>query len=234
MGRLVVVSGTGTEIGKTHVSEAILLTWRAQGVRAVGVKPVESGVVTSAPPGAGGPPVRSPQDSDAARLARASAFHVKPFGYVFPDPISPHLAARRQRTTIRPEPIVEGVRALLPAADVVLVELPGGLFSPLAEGLFNADLAAGLQPDALLLVAPDRLGVLHEVVASTRAATTAKLRVDGIVLVAPDQGDASTGSNAGELARFAAPPVLASTGRGTPAELALTPALQRLVAALPR
>lgn len=226
-GRLVVVSGTGTEIGKTHVSEALLLAWRARGLRAVGVKPVESGIPAHADP-------ETASRTDAGRLARASSFHVKPFGLALRDPISPHLAARREGITTRPEPLVEAARALLPSADVVLVELPGGLFSPLADGLLNADLAARLAPDAVLLVAPDRLGVLHDSIAATRAAGTVALRIDGLVLVAPERPDASTGTNAAELARFVVVPVLATIGRASPAELALRPEVVRLASEFPR
>jgi dethiobiotin synthetase len=225
--RLVVVSGTGTEIGKTHTSEALLLAWRARGMRAVGVKPVESGVPADGASDAAAP-------TDAARLARASSFHVKPFGVALRDPISPHLAARRQGVTIRAEPLVDAVRALLPSADLLLVELPGGLFSPLADDLLNAGLAARLAPDAVLLVAPDRLGVLHDTIATTRAAAATALRIDALLLVAPERPDASTGTNAAELARFVPLPVLATVGRGAPAELAVTPEIQRLASELLR
>ena len=43
-GRLIVVSGTGTGIGKTHFSEAILIVLARHYARVAGVKPIETGM----------------------------------------------------------------------------------------------------------------------------------------------------------------------------------------------
>ncbi len=220
-GRLVVLTGTGTEIGKTHVAEAVLLAMKAAGLRVTGLKPVESGV------GSGGV-------SDASRLRAASTFHVKPFEVALAAPVSPHRAARMEGVTLPLEELATAVHAALAQADLVLVELPGGLFTPLAEATLNADFVARLHPDDLLLVAPDRLGVLHDVLATTRAAVAASLTIRGIVLVAPERPDASTGTNAADLGDYTPVPVLATIPRGTPSSLATTPAIALIVAALRR
>jgi dethiobiotin synthetase len=107
-------------------------------------------------------------------------------------------------------------------ADGVLLELPGGLFTPLAPGLRNADVAGMLFPDLLLLAAPDRLGVLHDLVAATAAARARSLTIHGVVLVAPEHPDPSTGRNAAELSALIDPPLLATVPRGTPEQLANT------------
>jgi dethiobiotin synthetase len=206
-GRLLVVSGTGTGIGKTHFSEALLTVLARHYPRVAGVKPIETGVDEATV-------------SDAARLERASSFHVKHFGYVFAEPLSPHLAARESDTPIRLDVIVPLIHAARADADVILVELPGGLFTPLSDTEVNADLARALAPDATLLVALDRLGVLHDVLATHRAATTAAVDLDGIVLITPERPDPSTGLNAAELGRVVEVPVVALVGRATPQELA--------------
>jgi dethiobiotin synthetase len=215
--KLVVLGGTGTEIGKTHLAEALLLAWRGQGICAAGLKPVESGV--------DGATV-----SDSERLAAASAFHVKPL-YALRDPVAPHLAARREGIVLRREAVLESIETVRQRTEVLLVELPGGLFSPVLDDALNAELAVALAPHALLLVAPDRLGVLHDVIATVRAAATVPLRIDGVVLVAPPRADRSTGTNGAELAGRA-PPVLASVPRGSPA--ALAPTLSDLARTLAR
>jgi dethiobiotin synthetase len=221
--RLIVVTGTGTGIGKTHFAEALLLAWREAGQRVVGLKPVESGVA----PGAEG-------DSDAARLGRASSFHVKQSAYVFAEPISPHLAARRNAVTLQPELLEEPILAARDEADVVVAELPGGLFTPLAPGMLNADFAARLRPDALLLAAPDRLGVLHDVTSTVRAATAMHLELTAVVLIAPDMSDASTGLNAAELPVLVPVPVLGPIPRGSPRDLARSPELHLIQQRLAR
>jgi dethiobiotin synthetase len=219
---LVVVSGTGTGIGKTHFAEALLLAAREAGRTAVGLKPVESGV----PPG-------GQADSDGARLARASSFHVKHDRHVFAEPVSPHLAARRSGVTLGADIFEAAVAAAGPAADLAVVELPGGLFTPLSPGLLNADVAARLSPDAVFLVAPDRLGVLHDVTATVRAAQTARVPLAGIVLLAPEHPDSSTGLNARELPSFISVPVLATLPRAPARDLARSPPLQLILQCLP-
>jgi dethiobiotin synthetase len=219
-GRLVVITGTGTEIGKTHVTEAVLLASKNAGLRAVGLKPVESGV------GEG--------DSDAARLQRASTFHVKPFGVALRAPVSPHRAAREEGVTLPLDRLAAEVHATLAHADLVFVELPGGLFTPLADATVNADFAARLGPRVLLLVAPDRLGVLHDVLATTRAAEGGSLRVHGIVLVTPETPDASTGTNAQDLGDYSSIPVLATIPRAAAPALATDPSVALILAAIRR
>jgi dethiobiotin synthetase len=86
--------------------------------------------------------------------------------------------------------------------DALLVETAGGLFSPLAESLTNWDVARSLEPARWLLVAPDALGVLHDVTATLGAAAARGRTPDLVVLSAAREPDASTGTNAGELQRL--------------------------------
>lgn len=216
--RLTVVSGTGTGIGKTHVAAALLLAWREARptARVVGLKPVESGVTGD-------------RGDDGRTLEQASTFHVKRFHppYLLTRAVSPHLAAREEGVTVELGPIVAYVNAARAEADHVLVELAGGLFSPLSPTLTNLDLAAALSPDVHLLVAPDRLGVLHDVGAAVRAARGSPASASspgavptGIVLVTPAERDTSTGTNAAELAIVTDVPVLAVVPRAPIAECA--------------
>lgn len=208
-GKLVVVTGTGTEIGKTYLAEALLVGLGKAGVRAAGIKPVESGadVLTS----------------DAERLRLASPCHVKHSSLRLPKPVSPHLAARLAGLSISPGLLAEDARRCLSEVDVLLVELAGGLFSPLTDEVLNADLALRLAPHVLLLVAPDRLGVLHDTVATVRAAAAMGLTVDAIALVAPPCADASTGTNASELQRFVPTRVVGTAPRAALSSLAEHP-----------
>ena len=71
----VVVVGSSTGVGKTHVSLALLALLKRSGVSCAGLKPVESGLGT--------------ESSDRTRLAAAGTFHVKHWPYGYPDPVSP-------------------------------------------------------------------------------------------------------------------------------------------------
>lgn len=214
-GRLLVIAGTGTGIGKTHFAETLLIALARGGARALGLKPVETGF-------------RDAASSDAARLMTASSFHVKHMGARFEDPVSPHVASREAGAPIRLDALAAEVQAIRPQADVTVVELAGGLFTPLTETELNADFARQLQADQLLLVAPDRLGVLHDLIASTRAADAMGLRLDGIVLLAPEHADTSTGRNAAEVPRLLRVPLLASLPRAATSALADHPAVRRV------
>ena len=218
-GRLIVVSGTGTGIGKTYLSEALLTALGASGAQVAGVKPVETGLAE------GGP-------SDALRLDRASSFHVKHSGYRFAAPVSPHIAARETGQPIVIEDVAAELAALRGGVDVLLVELAGGLFTPLSDRTVNAHLARALAPDSLILVAPDRLGALHEVLSTTVAARSLSVVVSGAVLMAPEQSDSSTGSNGPELVRLQAVPWAATLPRLPQEELAVHPATRALAARL--
>jgi dethiobiotin synthetase len=190
LGTLVVVTGTGTGIGNTHLTTglATLAQRSREGAVVAAWKPIESGVGT-------GP-------TDHAALRDASTFHVKQdldllYGLVAP--ISPHLAARQEGVAIDLAPVLERAQLLRARADLVLVELPGGLFTPLSEDLLNLDLLRALAPAATILVAPNRLGVLHDVLATTRAAA---MPLTAIALTSLAPPDASTSTNAAELRRL--------------------------------
>jgi dethiobiotin synthetase len=181
---LIIVSGTGTEIGKTHFTCGLA---KALGTFAsvAALKPIESGV----------PEGREGEDGLALRLV--STTPVAPPPYQLRAPLSPHRAGSLEGIAIDEEIVRRYVQSA--AAEITIVELPGGLFSPLSKATTNADLAARLSPDVLLLVAPNRLGVLHDVGATLRAATTVPLAVSTIVLVAAAVPDNSFATNAGDL-----------------------------------
>jgi dethiobiotin synthetase len=132
--------------------------------------------------------------------------------YCLAEPLSPHLAARREGRKIDVAKIVARVAKLSEGPDLLLIETAGGLFSPLNDSALNADFARDLQRELplarTLLIAADRLGVLHDLGATIRAALVADIKLDGIVLSSPAKADASTGTNGAELAHFMSLPLL--------------------------
>lgn len=194
---LVVVTGTGTGIGKTWVATMLVEAWARMGIRVAGWKPIESG---------------GTEDGDA--LEQVSTFHVKRFQapYLLSRPVSPHLAAEGEGSKIDIDLVVSRLSELRAEAGAVVLELPGGLFSPLSLDATNHELLAASSPDRVVLVAPDRLGVLHDIESVLRASA---VPIDAVVLTAPATADASTGTNAHELARLSpAVTIAAVIGRG--------------------
>ncbi len=212
---LVVVTGVGTGVGKTHAAEALLWAWRKHG-RVVGFKPVETGV----------DPQAMAATDDGGRLESASTFHVKHLvGVRLAAPLSPHLAAEREGRVLEPIAWVETIAALRSQADGVVVELAGGLFSPVTAQLLNVDLLRLLEPSKVVVVAYDRLGVLHEVIATSRASAIAF----DVLLNTPTHCDASTGTNVTELRRFVGHRILGPMPRGGAEVLADDPAISSLI-----
>lgn len=160
--RLIVVSGTGTDIGKTWVSCAVLADVRRRGVVVAARKPAESFS-------------RGEDRTDAQRLASATG---EPPEIVcrpqrsYPMPMAPPMAASALGL---PAPtlaeLVEEVRSSWPDHEVGLglVEGAGGVASPLASDGDTADLVAQLEPDLTIVVADAELGTLNNVRLSVRA-----------------------------------------------------------------
>ncbi len=193
---LIVITGTGTGIGKTHIACALLQCAGQHDERVFGYKSVESGVVATHP-------------SDATRLADASTFHVQHWpGVQLAASLSPDMAAALEDKSLDWPAVVAFTFGLRKDGIAVLVELPGGLFTPITPELRNIDAVSALEPSATLVIAPDRLGVLHDVGAVIAGAKYLGAPISAIGLVMPERHDASTGRNAEVLRRLLDMPVL--------------------------
>lgn len=210
------VLGVGTGIGKTYVARGLVSLARELGRPVAGLKPIETGF-SAGDSGA----------SDAVALEQAS-FHVKhprphPL-YGFQDPVTPALAARRERRVIDLQHVrtwVDAAFALnVESQPEIVVETAGGVFSPLGDDLTNLDLVHAIGTGTWLLVASDRLGVLHDVLSTLHAMRSRARAPDAIVLSAPNTPDASTGTNASELRRMPEMPPIIELPRNSIAPLA--------------
>lgn len=149
-----VVTGTGTEIGKTWVSCALLRLARSRGLAVAARKPLQS---------------FSPGDrhTDAGLLAGASGEDdsvVCPPGGSFAAPMAPPMAAAALGSGVpTTASLVGSLSGSWPATgcDLALVEGAGGVASPLAADGTTADLARALGPDRVVVVADPALGVIH-------------------------------------------------------------------------
>ncbi len=90
------------------------------------------------------------------------------------------------------------------------------------------DLAGALEPCIRVLVAPDALGVLHDVFTTVRTMESNGHATDFLVLSESRTSDASTGTNAAELARLGLPRPIAVIRRGD-GERSLLPLARALI-----
>lgn len=186
------VTGTDTGVGKTAVAAGLVLALRAAGRRAVGFKPVETGVAP------GGP-------SDAALLARASGGEeplARPL-LSLAEPLAPAVAATRAGVELDPGEIEARVHALRDRHyDAVVIEGAGGVAVPLTWGYTALDLARHLGLTAVV-VARAGLGTLNHVWLTVEALSARDIPVAAVVLngmsAAPDLAEAT---NAASLARL--------------------------------
>jgi len=198
----VIVIGTGTEIGKTHVTECLLVHARSRGVRSRAYKPIATGVAELC--------------EDTERHAKACDAPYAHPTFAYRRPVSPHLAAREEGRPIDLDVIRKRADEMASDVDLLLVEGAGGLFTPLGDSITNIDLVRSLMPAIVLLVAPDRLGVLHDVHATKRASQGRDVGLlHAVVLSAPSTPDESSNSNAQELERLGLGPVAGTFPRAS-------------------
>ena len=185
------VTGTDTAVGKTLIAAALLLELRARGVRAVGFKPVESGVDPA-----------EPADSDL--LGRASGIDeplARPL-LRLAEPLAPAVAADRAGQALEPADVHARVDALRVAGYRVVVEGAGGLRVPLAWGYTALDLAAEAGLSALI-VARTGLGTLNHVVLTAEALSARNVPLLGVILNGRgDPPDLAEQTNPAALARL--------------------------------
>lgn len=197
------ITGTGTEVGKTHVAALIARQLVAEGVRVGVYKPAASGCRR-----VGGELVAD----DAVALWEAAGRPLT-LGAVCPQrfeaPLAPNVAAREEGKRVDAELLRRGVEPWR-GFEFVLVEGAGGLMSPLSDDDYNANLARDLGLP-LVIVAANRLGVINDTLQTVITAEAQGLPVAGVVLNdAAPTADESRLTNAGELERRLGVPLLGS------------------------
>jgi dethiobiotin synthetase len=159
--RVVIVCGTGTEVGKTYVACGVARALQSAGFSVAARKPTQSY-----------PRGDDPTDAELLGAATGEAPAVVcPADRSYPLPLAPPMAAEalgRPPCTIAD--LAGGLR-WTPGVDVGLVETVGGVRSPLAADGDTVDLARVVRPDLVTLVAEAGLGAINAVRLSADALT---------------------------------------------------------------
>jgi len=154
------ITGTDTEVGKTFISQALLLAFNARGLSTAAYKPVAAGCEETS---------QGLRNNDALLLQAASSVslsyqELNPIAFV--EPVAPHLAAQQRQQKISLQDISQGFEHLQnKQADVLLVEGAGGWRLPLGETesgkqQFLSDFAIEHKLPVILVVGM-RLGCLN-------------------------------------------------------------------------
>jgi dethiobiotin synthetase len=196
------VTGTDTGVGKTVVS-ALLLARFGRDRPLAYWKPVATGA-----------------DCERDRTtveAMVSGATTAAEAYLYADPVSPHLAARREGLPIEIERVVSRFQELRVAMGERswIVEGAGGLLVPLDKrGRTMVDLIRALGLPALL-VARSTLGTINHTLLSLEALRSRRVPVAGVAMVGPPNAD-----NREAVERFGNVTVLLELPRLEPFDLA--------------
>jgi len=200
---VLVVTGTGTGVGKTIVTAALACHARQAGIDVAVCKPVQTGTQDG--------------DDDLAEVGRLSGVTELAGLARYPRPLAPAAAAEEAGLAL---PTRDELLAFVGAVDrpgrLTLVEGAGGLLVELADsGVTLRDLAVDLDAAALVAVTAG-LGTLNYTALTLEALAAHKLSCAGLVIGSwPGESGLVETSNRSALARLAAVRAALPAGAGS-------------------
>jgi dethiobiotin synthetase len=161
------VTGTDTGIGKTYCGCGLIRAARELGLKCSGMKPFCTG------------------DTEDVELIAAAGDNEVPRHLLNPvwlrPPLAPYVAAMLENRPIDITAVREAYRELSAKHDLVFVEGAGGLLVPILREYSFRDLAVDLGL-AVILVAPNRLGVINHVLLNAESIARAGLQLALVIL----------------------------------------------------
>lgn len=159
------ITGTDTDVGKTISTLALGLVLQKRGINVGVMKPVQCGG-------------HDAQFLKEKLKLKDDLRDINP--YFAKEPLSPHIALRRQGTKISISQIKKCFNRLKACHDVVLVEGAGGLFVPIQGDYLMADLARDLGLD-VVIVSRLSLGTINHTLLTIAQARSSGLKVRGVI-----------------------------------------------------
>lgn len=202
---VIVVTGTGTDLGKTMTTAALAVVLRRRGLRVAVVKPAQTGVTAG-----------EPGDIDVVRRLLGTDPEVTTHEFVrLRDPLAPDTAARREGVELpSAADHARRVTEIAAGGDVVLVEGAGGLLVRLdAHGATLADVGTALRDGGVgvgyVVVVGAGLGTLNHTALTAEALAARSLPLLGVVIGSwPDVPSLAEECNLEDLPRVAGAPLL--------------------------
>ena len=161
------ITGTDTGIGKTYCGCGLIRAARAAGIKCSGMKPFCTG------------------DTADVDLIAAAGGNDVPRHLLNPvwlrPPLAPYAAAMLENRPIDITAVQKAYHEVAAEHDLVLVEGAGGLLVPILRDYSFRDLAADLDL-SVILVAPNRLGVINHLLLNAESIAKAGLRLALVIL----------------------------------------------------
>ncbi|MET8945183.1 dethiobiotin synthase [Streptomyces sp. NPDC004542] len=200
---VLVITGTGTEVGKTVTTAAVAAAAVAAGRSVAVLKAAQTGV-------------RPDERGDADEVARLAGDVATAELARYPEPLAPGTAARRAgMAPVHPHEVAEAAAKLAADHDLVLVEGAGGLLVRFdAAGGTLAD-AARLLKAPVLVVASAGLGTLNTTELTARELRSRGIELPGVVIGSwPESPDLACRCNLADLPEVAGVPLLGALPAG--------------------
>ncbi|MHC3474960.1 dethiobiotin synthase [Streptomyces sp. 7R007] len=200
---VLVITGTGTEVGKTVTTAAVAAAALAAGRSVAVLKAAQTGVGPHEP-------------GDAAEVARLAGAVTAAEVARYPEPLAPATAARRAgRAPVRPQEVVDAAQKLAAEHDLVLVEGAGGLLVRFDDAGGTLADAAALLGAPVLVVASPGLGTLNTTELTARELRSRHLDLLGVVIGSwPGSPDLAMRCNVTDLPEVAGAPLLGAVPAG--------------------
>lgn len=160
MKKILFVSATNTDVGKTYACEKLLEHYAKKGFKVGYFKPFETGVVDF--------PLDGTKMLNLVKTLNPS-FNVTindVVPYQFKLPAAPYVA--KENTIIDLEFLIEKKKYLEQFCDLLIIEGAGGLMVPIKKDLFIIDLIKIFEANAIL-IAPSKLGCINDTLLSVNA-----------------------------------------------------------------
>lgn len=169
------ITGTDTGVGKTFFSAGLALLYKSLGVNVGVMKPIQTGINEK---------TKNTLDDDAYILSAVIQSGI-PMDTVNPyslsQPLSPHLAAKRDGVDISIQKIKDTYIQMRKQFDAVIVEGAGGLMVPIKKDYFFADLAKEFNLPVVIVSRPS-LGTINHTLLTTFFAGSKGIKIAGILI----------------------------------------------------
>ena len=171
--KLLFVTATNTDIGKTYTTLKLIEVFSKQGISVGVCKPIETGVIDN--------PIDAKELLEKTQKYNPNFASLNPLditAYTFPLPSAPFCADLKK--SIKVENIKKKIDEMQKLCDLLIVEGAGGLMVPITNNYKMIDLAQELNA-TILLVTPSKLGCINDTLLSIEALENRKLSFDWCV-----------------------------------------------------
>jgi dethiobiotin synthetase len=196
------ITSTGTEIGKTYLTCALIDAFRRRDVAVDAIKPVISGFALD-----------SAEQSDTGLILKTLGLPVDEpriaeiSPWRFRAALSPDMAALRENRSVPLDELIAFCRSATELEESVsLIEGAGGIMAPLGRAYTNIDLIAALDA-RVVLVAGTYLGTISHTLTACEALAARGREPWAIVLSESDDSPVAPGETAQSVGRFVSAPI---------------------------